>query len=857
MILASPFLVVVLVLAQQPARPTATGDVVDGAGKPIAGAQVVLYAPPVGYGDGEPVEVSATTDARGAFSLVRPQFRRFVANGIHLLVYSPGHALTARWIIQPDKHFALEKPKPRSIKLEGPEGRPIAGARLTPRLIYVHGSITAEVPDSLSEPLAVSTGDDGTATLDYLAARDKLAAVRVTAAPIGSQDIVLLARPQTDAEPSIITIKLKKTNRVSGRVVDQGGQPVANQRVELWSRGDGSWIGPNAVEPPGGPLRTAADGSFQTPDCLMIGSPYRVAVRGPGVDPVFSDWLTIGDAARVLPPFALKPLRAVSGRVVDRQGKAVAGAEVFQTGDGPRATSSRSDTGGRFDLEGFRQEPVFGFARAAGFRFHGQLIQAAEREVTVTLTRTGEQPGRVMKMLLDPIPYDESRALARRLVEPLWESAAATGEDAAKYRVLSALGSVDPARTVTRLDSVTFGQPGWKHRLKRELVLALAPIDFEDACAVAESIDDAGWRSWPLVHLADRLPTGERTRKLGLLDRALLQAKLATDPSMRLNQLGDVAEHWLELDEVAKSQGLFAEALSVARKLDEKTDIQRGRFAGRLARVNLPAALEIAKDFESDREHGRILYGIARRLIDQKNPGEAERLWKGARGERLPSMDPTLAWKMAQVDPARARRIVDGLRVTQLYPYLYLFVALGARGRDETVAREAFEVGVTGMERSARESPERASGQSLLPIVERIDPALVPEVFWLEVAARLPTGNPRALTAGNTVSRLVTHLAWYDREVAAALFEPTKARLEQASADNPAELASDFVAWSLFDPRAAVARLEQLPFTVDLRSTTMRARVAVAQSLARPHEERWRETWKDWNVVLGGTNHDF
>ncbi len=61
----------------------------------------------------------------------------------------------------------------------------------------------------------------------------------------------------------------------------------------------------------------------------------------------------------------------------------------------------------------------------------------------------------------------------------------------------------------------------------------------------------------------------------------------------------------------------------------------------------------------------------------------------------------------------------------------------------------------------------------------------------------------------------MTHVAWYDREIAAVLFEPTRVRLEAASADNPAELAMDFVAWSLFDPRAAAARLEQLPFTSD------------------------------------------
>jgi hypothetical protein len=30
----------------------------------------------------------------------------------------------------------------------------------------------------------------------------------------------------------------------------------------------------------------------------------------------------------------------------------------------------------------------------------------------------------------------------------------------------------------------------------------------------------------------------------------------------------------------------------------------------------------------------------------------------------------------------------------------------------------------------------------VLPMVEQIDPALVPELFWRAIATRLPAGNP-------------------------------------------------------------------------------------------------------------------
>jgi len=42
---------------------------------------------------------------------------------------------------------------------------------------------------------------------------------------------------------------------------------------------------------------------------------------------------------------------------------------------------------------------VFLFASGEGFRFHGELIRDAQRDVTVELTRTTERPAREMRML--------------------------------------------------------------------------------------------------------------------------------------------------------------------------------------------------------------------------------------------------------------------------------------------------------------------------------------------------------------------------------------------------------------------------------------------------------------------------
>ena len=112
--LFGPILVAVLAAAQTPAQATpnrtTSREVVDGEGKPVADARVVLYAPPVAYLKGDPVEVDAKTNADGRFSLVIPPLNRAVINGIHFLAYSPGKAIGAVPFYQRDR-IVLQAPR--------------------------------------------------------------------------------------------------------------------------------------------------------------------------------------------------------------------------------------------------------------------------------------------------------------------------------------------------------------------------------------------------------------------------------------------------------------------------------------------------------------------------------------------------------------------------------------------------------------------------------------------------------------------------------------------------------------------------------------------------------------------------
>lgn len=128
-------LIAALALAQAQPVKTATGEVVDDQGKPVADCQVIFYGPPLAWGKENTVEVQTRTDGEGRFHLKLPPFGRVIANtinGMSFLAYRPDSALTAKSYYPAPYRLVLREPEPRTIRIEGSDGKPIAGARVTP-----------------------------------------------------------------------------------------------------------------------------------------------------------------------------------------------------------------------------------------------------------------------------------------------------------------------------------------------------------------------------------------------------------------------------------------------------------------------------------------------------------------------------------------------------------------------------------------------------------------------------------------------------------------------------------------------------------------------------------------------------
>ncbi len=135
-----------------------------------------------------------------------------------------------------------------------------------------------------------------------------------------------------------------------------------------------------------------------------------------------------------------------------------------------------------------------------------------------------------------------------------------------------------------------------------------------------------------------------------------------------------------------------------------------------------------------------------------------------------------------------------------------------------------------------------------MPLVERIAPDRVAEVFWRAVALFAPGDDPRIDFGGdNALPCEAALLSRYDHDVAAVLFEPVAAFVRSRSLRGGSDLIPGvLVALTCLDPRTAVEVVEGLPAAknLDVNERSNWARITVAELLAKPPDRRWMGVWR-------------
>ena len=180
-----------------------------------------------------------------------------------------------------------------------------------------------------------------------------------------------------------------------GVISDRSGKPVAGAQVGLgWGRnyvsGKIRFSGVGSVLES---YKTDGEGRFAS-SALWPGDRYKVTVEATatarpsrprssgeaGEDHDFGAIRLVATGGRVV------------GRVVDTAGKPVADATVFNRGDAPEPVTTRTDSGGKFRLEGLFDGGKYVFARKDGYRFTGTRVERDSDAVTLTLRRMNEVP---------------------------------------------------------------------------------------------------------------------------------------------------------------------------------------------------------------------------------------------------------------------------------------------------------------------------------------------------------------------------------------------------------------------------------------------------------------------------------
>jgi hypothetical protein len=872
-------------LAESPDSVVLSGVVVDAGGKPLSEVEVLLAAqtwPPDGS---YPTLARTMTDDHGAFRLeVARQRLKGIGPIRFIWAYRPGRtvAIQRADVAQngemPPVRLTLAEPLPRTVTILDHKGHPVAGVRLAP-VFHGGGPASFRTPDDRLERMTVVTGADGVAALPYLPATIDPLTVRVTAPGIAPHHLGLPDRPGRDR----ITLKLGQPSRLAGSVYDDSGQPASDVAIEVWASNTydlpmpgtetlKATLEPSLVYFDTGPVRTRSDGSFATPVQLLTGSFYRIIIRSEGKPLVTSDWLTPTTELTTFPPLRLGRHRKLLGLVHDRHGKPVAGARVFLPSGKPSTTT---DAQGRYVLEGVLPDKTYLLVRADGFRFQGWPgIPAREpQERKLILVRTSEPPDRTMAPASAPISVEESRALARRVLEPSLQAALAKGGDSAMWDCLRLLSEIDPGRVLELLEMHPLQDPGADAAIRWRVAAKLLTVDPKEAESVVNAIASPKLRALAYVWLADALSAQERERKSGFLELATVQAHAPAgggggfDPRSRLHVLARVAGGWLDLGEVDKARPLLREGLELVAAVP-KTERLYPIFLATAARVEVDRVLSLMQDLSNARR--RTCYVAVAEALANERPAEAERVFQliddssRVAGENRDQIALRLCRVMAKTDPERARRIITGLKTPPEQACGWALLALGLVGRDKPAARSALVESIRVIDRlldSAEAVRPRLPGirvannpaASILPIVEQVAPERLEEVFWKAVALiRRDDAARQRGVADFRIMMAAIFLARYDRQVADVFV--TQAMSSQSR--NRVFYTPDVIrAKAGVDPPGVVAMMEAVPQAgLDPRALTNEmtneARETLINYLTEPSEDHWKYVWSSSAIPL-------
>jgi RNA polymerase sigma factor (sigma-70 family) len=642
---------------------------------------------------------------------------------------------------------------------------------------------------------------------------------------------------------------------IRGRVIDENGRPVEGAGITLAIEANDTLRQES--------LTTDSAGDYQDLNPIVKGTTYWSIVTPGKFAIAASEPVTAKTTDPiVLPPIRVARLRTIVGRVVDTEGRPVAGAHVLNWGNPTPLTDAVTGPSGRFQLDGFSRERAWLFVDAPGFRFHRASPDPGKSTTELTIRRVDQPPERGVASLGPPIPHDRALHLAATILEPYAARIIRPGTDAnARARALEVAARIDPAGAWRKCQA---GEALWdSNPVRIAAVRHFINTNPTDAESILPTITNEFWRQSLRIELADSLPATARDRKLGLLDDVIEDALKPDGKGLHIYHLKEGISRLIDLGRREEAQRLLNEVLPLAKKADagDRRMQQTRGLIGCLARLDLAAALALIPT-QGDERTINDLRGLIAQSIAIQHPDEAERLLSQMTWNCSETYIVKACRRMAQVDLPRARRINSRIKIEALRGY-----ALGAMAENISVSdrataldlraesfemfRRAMEQGMVGLW-GVRSASVMAA--ALLPGIERTDPDCLAEAVDRVLSLSWSPRSVRDFTmmrpglgddhAMQTNAALAAALARYDHDLARSIARPIIERLKAPLSRAESQQLDRYAVLpplALADPEATAALVEVIP---DLKEEGIGqsrdiVRLIVAGALAEPEFRFW------------------
>ncbi len=576
---------------------------------------------------------------------------------------------------------------------------------------------------------------------------------------------------------------------VKVRTIDAAGQPIAGALIEVRQsdRKAGTPRSRPVVVDLGKQIRTGADGcaaismSVKKATSRALATYVCITAQAPGYLVTRNDPINTARGQQFEVLLTLRRLVMVEGRVVDQQGKPVAGATVFHTGNATPRTEATSDADGRFQLAGLVEGKSPIFVTHPAFHFHGQLLDTSAKSHELKLLGRDQTPD-VLRTLPPLRSHEEELTLARQVIWPIVEVLPEPQTE----------GCLERCAPLEPWHAMDFVAKHLSQANKLRFVLRTMPFLYaaapDEALSALESLDCSEYdKAFALINTVAQAPRLSPGQKLDLLDRAAQHARATTDPHGQVFQLSQAALLLFQLGKTEEAKAIVETLTPLAVQLPPKDSGACAAAGEAIGLFDLPTGLKLAESTRGDGNDPtctRSLLRIAAQVADQQ-PAEAERIVTDALAAARASDEAYLkkrddretteeheaevityyenwllpvCYRMAAADADRAERLARAIHDPHLCAYALGTVARALAPGDKPRAQKdivaAFDL-LTEASRNPETKrrpwpswfcPPTVAG-ALLPVVEQTDPTLVRECLWRAVSYRLPRSPDEFLTA--------------------------------------------------------------------------------------------------------------